>query len=814
MTDYENPSNKDSSSEEQNYSDGANFWRYDIGVPTIPGEFKTKKPSVYWEGYQQKPPTEEEHKAWLNQGKYSGGVMILCGQACYRKDRENLYLVGVDIDKQKGIDEFCTRHGKTITLRDFASHTLVEQHEDSPDRAHLFFYSPFKFPVKRPDDILGIEVKSSWDHGLMRVSPSITESGYPLKIIGTAKEPARLEELQATELLQHLNHICIENGVEYLQKGDDTNNSSFLTPGLKQVIRDLDVSFASKDKVKIPTGYRNVTLISVANSILFNHLDNDRTNEERLKDFFMAINSFLCKPEPLPNREAEAIWASAIKWAWPRILNDILHGTRKGKKAKKEQQDKREQEKENERERTEKLLDKLISKYHFKTVSTEDDDILYWDSDRGIYVESGPAIIQGNLEADYLSRLATANAADGTPDLSPDNLEAKEKTNVKELTNHDVKEFTGHVRRRTFFNRSNFDPSIEWLATRDCMINLLTGQTAAFSPDFLATVQIPVYYRKDAKCPEIMKFLNEVVSPEDVETILDIIAYCLWRAMPFQHWVLFNAKGGNGKGTLLRLIRRFLGSQNVSSVSLQTLTSPSESAKFALSHLYGKLANIDADLSSEALKSTSAIKKLTGGDPIYAEFKFKPGFDFINYAKPLYSANDIPVTPDHTDAFYRRPIIINFLNQFLEDVDYGLLDKLTIDNELSGLLNLALERLPRVLREGLVKLDADHIAKNYEKYTIGSDQVKAFIEMCTEPDGESVLEKPNLHEAYKRFCTHFKRNAEPLQSFNRSAKEHGLTSRQMDNLPGRPQCWIGIRLIHFAPTQDESQTTLEELTGD
>ena len=45
---------------------------------------------------------------------------------------------------------------------------------------------------------------------------------------------------------------------------------AILTPELKQVIKSLDVSFASKDKVKIPSGYRNVTLISVANSILFN----------------------------------------------------------------------------------------------------------------------------------------------------------------------------------------------------------------------------------------------------------------------------------------------------------------------------------------------------------------------------------------------------------------------------------------------------------------------------------------------------------------------------------------------------------------
>jgi hypothetical protein len=232
--------------------------------------------------------------------------MILCGPVCYRKGSEHHYLVGIDIDRQTGIDAFCTRNGKTVSLLDdIAKQTLVEQHEDSPDRCHIFFFSPIKFPVKPPDNVVGIEVKSSWDHGLMRVTPSITENGYPMKIIGAAKEPAILTELQATELIQHLNHICIDNDVDYLQKGGDSNSSRYLTPELKKVIKSLDVSFATKDKVKIPYGYRNVTLLSVANSILFNHLDRDKTNETKLKEFFLAINVFLCDPEPLPNKETE-----------------------------------------------------------------------------------------------------------------------------------------------------------------------------------------------------------------------------------------------------------------------------------------------------------------------------------------------------------------------------------------------------------------------------------------------------------------------------------------------------------------------------
>jgi phage/plasmid-associated DNA primase len=79
------------------------------------------------------------------------------------------------------------------------------------------------------------------------------------------------------------------------------------------------------------------------------------------------------------------------------------------------------------------------------------------------------------------------------------------------------------------------------------------------------------------------------------------------------------------------------------------------------------MANIDADLSNEALKNTGLLKKLTGSDDIPAEEKFRNPFHFKNHAKLIFSANQIPKTPDETDAFFARLIIINFLNQYLGD---------------------------------------------------------------------------------------------------------------------------------------------------
>ena len=114
------------------------------------------------------------------------------------------------------------------------------------------------------------------------------------------------------------------------------------------------------------------------------------------------------------------------------------------------------------------------------------------------------------------------------------------------------------------------------------------------------------------------------------------------------------------------------------------------------------MANIDADMSSQALKHTGILKMLTGGDDVPAEHKFKPAFSFQNYAKLIFSANEIPQTPDETVAFFARLIIINFPNEFLGDkANPDLIDELSTEPEMSALLAMVIRRLPRVLKNGI-----------------------------------------------------------------------------------------------------------------
>jgi putative DNA primase/helicase len=276
-------------------------------------------------------------------------------------------------------------------------------------------------------------------------------------------------------------------------------------------------------------------------------------------------------------------------------------------------------------------IDDLIEEFHLKTLS-DTEEIWRYDHMKGIYVPNAECIIKARIEKDY-----------------------KDKVNNKFVT-----EQLGHIQRRSYIHRSDFNPNIEWIAAKSCMVNLKTGEIQPFDPKFMNTTQIPVEFNPNPildffclvegavnsdniHCPAIMKFLNEIMSPSDVEIVLGFLAYCLWRNYHFNVWMLLNGAGQNGKSTFLNLIERFLGSENVSGESLERLLME----RFAPANLYQKMANVDADLSGDILsRHTGKLKKLTGNDEFPAEFKHKAPFKFRNYAKLIFSCNTIPERHD------------------------------------------------------------------------------------------------------------------------------------------------------------------------
>jgi putative DNA primase/helicase len=425
------------------------------------------------------------------------------------------------------------------------------------------------------------------------------------------------------------------------------------------------------------------------------------------------------------------------------------------------------------------LEQELRDKYHFKSLK-DTKEIYYYDTTNGIYVKGADWLIE-------------QQCIKYNPDI---------KTN-------DVNDIKNHIIWSNYIDRNDFDPDIDWLCCKNVMVNIRTGEVKEHSPDFMATVQIPHdYLYKSPHVPlpyKILEFLHEVMSSyDDVEMVLDFIAYCLYRGFPFHRWLLFNGSGRNGKGVTTELISRFLGRDNISNETLERLLENN----FATASLFGKMANIDADVSSEELKRTGILKKLTGGDRIVAEYKFKTAFNFKNYAKLIFSANKIPITPDESDAFYSRPLIVNFPNQYLgKNANPYLIDELTTHEEMSAFLSLILRRLPRVLKDGISTKST--IEDTYEKYMQSSDPVRLFIELAiiTIEDESNYETKDSVYSAYSRFCTDKNLPKESSETFSRRLKDFGFNYKQKRVEGVQTRVWIKMKLKDYKDT-DEDQETL------
>ena len=127
------------------------------------------------------------------------------------------------------------------------------------------------------------------------------------------------------------------------------------------------------------------------------------------------------------------------------------------------------------------------------------------------------------------------------------------------------------------------------------------------------------------------KFLSQVLYPNEIRTAVESMAYTFWRDTPFEHLFILNGEGGNGKGVYTGLLTALHGEQNVSNVSLSSITNN----PFALADLEFKDVNIDTELSNVGAKDTSNLKKLTGGkkQPIRIERKNQHAYDALLHAK-------------------------------------------------------------------------------------------------------------------------------------------------------------------------------------
>lgn len=374
---------------------------------------------------------------------------------------------------------------------------------------------------------------------------------------------------------------------------------------------------------------------------------------------------------------------------------------------------------------------------------------------------------------------------------------------VIRLTTTKRNEIIGHIKYHTMVERQEFDKDMDMINVKNGLLDFSTGEIKQHTSDYLSLVQLPVTFYQGASCPKIIKFLTEILTKEEISTIVRVLGYCLYRSAKYEKAFMLVGAGRNGKSVLIKLIEFLVGFENTSHVSLQELNEE----RFASADLYCKCVNTYADLESERLINSGKFKTIVSGDSIRAQRKHQQPFNYRNNAKLIFSANKIPKSEDSSYAYYRRWVIIPFYKviEGAED-DTALIDKLITEDELSGLLNLALVGLRKLIEEGGFKdIPVEKIRQEYE---YNASIVKQFVdEQCVidlHDPGYFTL-TTTLQDSFKTFCK--TRGSKPLDEsiLGKELFEMGIVKNRITKEKRRQYYYLGIM------TKEELRGKNEEL---
>ena len=257
-------------------------------------------------------------------------------------------------------------------------------------------------------------------------------------------------------------------------------------------------------------------------------------------------------------------------------------------------------------------------------------------------------------------------------------------------------------------------------------------------------VRLQVAYDPTAQAPRFEQFLAEIFAQaedgaERALAALEFIGLALIQSCEFEKALFAVGPGGNGKSVYLGVIEAMVGYYRAA-VSLSQLDN-----RFQRAHLDGKLVNLVSEIPIGAELPDAALKALISGEPITAEHKMRPPFEFRPTATFIFATNHLPNIRDFSDGLFRRLLVLRFDRSFKDKPDTRLGD--TLRGELSGILNLALGALGDVFERGSLTIPPSSV-EAVQGWREDSDQVRMFVEDACEPDSYARLTTAELFKLY------------------------------------------------------------------
>lgn len=287
-----------------------------------------------------------------------------------------------------------------------------------------------------------------------------------------------------------------------------------------------------------------------------------------------------------------------------------------------------------------------------------------------------------------------------------------------------------------------------YICFKNGVLDVKTGELSEHSPDYVLLNKIPHDYDPEAYSEVCDRTLDKISchDPEVRALLEEVAGYTMYRRNELRKAFILIGDKANGKSTFFDMVNTMLGSANTTALDLKEL-----SDRFKTAEAAGKLAIIGDDIGDEFIPNPSIFKKLVSGDRINVERKGKDPFDFDNYSKLLFSANNIPRIKDKSGAVIDRLIIVPFRATFSPDdpdFDPDIKYKLRSEESIKYLIRIGINALSNVLERKRFTV-SDSMQKELKEYEENNNPILLFFaedpKITDEPTGK-------VYRKYSEFC--------------------------------------------------------------
>jgi len=277
--------------------------------------------------------------------------------------------------------------------------------------------------------------------------------------------------------------------------------------------------------------------------------------------------------------------------------------------------------------------------------------------------------------------------------------------------------------------------------------------------------------------PTFLKFFARISPKAAVQDFLyRYLGSCLVADNQDQALAFFYGRGANGKTTLLETVAHVLGDYAVGAPPEMLTVSRSDGGPSPeLARLKGSRMVTVPETEDGKRLAESLVKRLTGGEKIYARAMYKDPFEFEFMAKIVMSGNHKPAIRGDDLGIWRRIKLVPF-DQTISDEERDPLMREKLKMEMDGILAWHVAGCLEWQSKGLG--EAEEIVLATADYREEMDVLGAFVAECCDEEENAQAKAGDVYKAYKTWTENGGEFTMSQTKFGRKMADRGYAKTQ------------------------------------